>query len=48
VFIDDNRDNVEAARAIGTRWFTSATSRAISLLDTILDRRGTRPPGESD
>jgi putative hydrolase of the HAD superfamily len=44
VFIDDNRDNVEAARAVGMDavHFDDDPFAAISELDAILERRGTR------
>jgi putative hydrolase of the HAD superfamily len=44
VFVDDNRDNVEAARAVGIEavHFGDEPLSAISELDAILDRRGTR------
>ena len=44
VFVDDNRDNVEAARAVGIEavHFGDEPMSAISELDAILDRRGTR------
>jgi putative hydrolase of the HAD superfamily len=44
VFIDDNRDNVEAARAVGMEavQFGEDPVAVISELDTILERRGTR------
>lgn len=44
VFIDDNRDNVEAARAVGMEavHFEDDPLAAISELDGILERRGTR------
>lgn len=45
VFVDDNRDNVEAARAVGmeTVHFLDDPLGAIGALDGILARRGTRP-----
>jgi epoxide hydrolase-like predicted phosphatase len=44
VFVDDNRDNVEAARAVDIEavHFGEEPLSAISELDAILDRRGTR------
>ena len=44
VFIDDNRANIEAARAVGmdALQFDEDPLAVISELDTILDRRGTR------
>jgi putative hydrolase of the HAD superfamily len=44
VFIDDNRDNVEAARAVGMEavHFGDEPLGAIRELDAILERRGTR------
>jgi putative hydrolase of the HAD superfamily len=44
VFIDDNRDNVDAARAVGMEavQFGEDPLAVISELDTILERRGTR------
>jgi putative hydrolase of the HAD superfamily len=44
VFVDDNRDNVEAARAVGIEavHFGDEPLPAITELDTILARRGTR------
>jgi putative hydrolase of the HAD superfamily len=44
VFVDDNRDNVEAARAVGMEaiQFGDEPLGAISELDAILERRGTR------
>jgi putative hydrolase of the HAD superfamily len=44
VFIDDNRDNVEAARAVGMEavHFGDEPLGPISELDAILERRGTR------
>jgi FMN phosphatase YigB (HAD superfamily) len=44
VFVDDNRDNVEAARAIGIEaiHFGDEPLPAITELDAILERRGTR------
>jgi epoxide hydrolase-like predicted phosphatase len=44
VFIDDNRDNVEAARAVGMEavQFGEDPVAVISELDAILERRGTR------
>jgi putative hydrolase of the HAD superfamily len=44
VFIDDNRDNVEAARSVGMEavHFGDEPLPAISELDAILARRGTR------
>jgi epoxide hydrolase-like predicted phosphatase len=44
VFVDDNRDNVEAARAVGIEavHFGDEPLTAIADLDAILDRRGTR------
>jgi FMN phosphatase YigB (HAD superfamily) len=44
VFIDDNRDNVEAARAVGMEavQFGEDPVAVISELDTILERRGAR------
>jgi FMN phosphatase YigB (HAD superfamily) len=44
VFVDDNRDNVEAARAVGIEaiHFGDEPLSAISELDAILARRGTR------
>jgi putative hydrolase of the HAD superfamily len=44
VFIDDNRDNVDAARAVGMEavHFAENPLAAISDLDGILERRGTR------
>ena len=44
VFVDDNRDNVEAARAVGIEsvHFGDEPLTAISELDAILERRGTR------
>jgi putative hydrolase of the HAD superfamily len=44
VFVDDNRDNVEAARAVGIEavHFGEEPIPAISELDAILERRGTR------
>lgn len=44
VFIDDNSDNVEAARAVGMEavHFGDEPLPAISELDAILERRGTR------
>ena len=44
VFIDDNGDNVEAARAVGMAavHFDDDPLAAISELDAILERRGTR------
>jgi putative hydrolase of the HAD superfamily len=43
VFVDDNRDNVEAARAVGIEavQFGEDPLAVISELDAILDRRGT-------
>jgi putative hydrolase of the HAD superfamily len=46
VFIDDNRDNVEAARAVGMHavHFTDDDPRpALAALDEVLARVGTRP-----
>jgi putative hydrolase of the HAD superfamily len=44
VFVDDNRDNVEAARAVGIEavQFGDEPLAPISELEAILDRRGTR------
>jgi putative hydrolase of the HAD superfamily len=44
VFIDDNRDNVEAARAVGIEaiHFGDEPMGALTELDAVLDRRGTR------
>ena len=44
VFIDDNRDNVEAARAVGMEaiHFGEDPRPVLRELDAILDRRGTR------
>jgi putative hydrolase of the HAD superfamily len=44
VFIDDNRDNVDAARAVGMEavQFGEDPLAVISELDAILERRGTR------
>ena len=44
VFIDDNGDNVEAARAVGMAavHFDDDPLAAISEIDAILERRGTR------
>ena len=44
VFIDDNRENVEAARAVGMEviHFGEDPLAAIGQLDAILERRGTR------
>jgi putative hydrolase of the HAD superfamily len=44
VFVDDNRDNVEAARAVGIEaiHFGDEPLPAITELDAILERRGTR------
>ena len=44
VFVDDNRDNVEAAGAVGIEsvHFGDEPLTAISELDAILERRGTR------
>jgi putative hydrolase of the HAD superfamily len=44
VFVDDNRDNVEAARAVGMEavHFGADPLAAISELDAILERRGTQ------
>jgi putative hydrolase of the HAD superfamily len=43
VFVDDNRDNVEAARAVGIEaiHFGDEPLGALSELDAILERRGT-------
>jgi putative hydrolase of the HAD superfamily len=43
VFVDDNRDNVEAARAVGIEavHFGDEPLSAIGELDAILERRGT-------
>ena len=45
VFIDDNADNITAARALGmeTVHFGEDPFAAVVELDGILDRRGTRP-----
>jgi epoxide hydrolase-like predicted phosphatase len=45
VFVDDNRDNVDAARAVGMEavHFGDEPLPAIKELDEILQRRGTRP-----
>jgi epoxide hydrolase-like predicted phosphatase len=45
VFVDDNRDNVVAARAVGIEavHFGEEPLAALDELDAILDRRGTRP-----
>jgi putative hydrolase of the HAD superfamily len=45
VFVDDNRDNVEAARAVGIEaiHFGDEPLAPIRELDAIIDRRGTRP-----
>jgi epoxide hydrolase-like predicted phosphatase len=44
VFIDDNRDNVAAAHAVGMEvvHFGNGPWEAIAALDAILDRRGAR------
>ena len=44
VFVDDNRDNVEAARTVGIEavHFGDEPLSAINELDAILERRGTR------
>jgi putative hydrolase of the HAD superfamily len=46
VFIDDNRDNVEAARAVGIQsiHFGDEPLTPLTELDAVLDRRGTRLP----
>ena len=46
VFVDDNRDNVDAARAVGMEavHFGDDPWVAIDELDAILERRGTRAP----
>ncbi len=46
VFVDDNRDNVEAARAVGMDavHFGDNPWEALAELDSILERRGTKPP----
>jgi FMN phosphatase YigB (HAD superfamily) len=45
VFIDDNRDNVAAARSVGMEavHFGEDPWTALAQLDDILGRRGTRP-----
>jgi putative hydrolase of the HAD superfamily len=45
VFLDDNRDNVEAARALGMDavHFGEEPLPSLAELDAILERRGTRP-----
>jgi FMN phosphatase YigB (HAD superfamily) len=45
VFLDDNRDNVEAARALGMEavHFGDLPIPSLAELDAILERRGTRP-----
>jgi len=45
VFVDDNRANVEAARAVGISavHFGEEPLAAITELDAILEQRGTRP-----
>jgi putative hydrolase of the HAD superfamily len=47
VFVDDNRSNVEAARAVGMDavHFLENPLDALTELDRILTRRGTRPRG---
>jgi FMN phosphatase YigB (HAD superfamily) len=44
VFVDDNRDNVQAARSVGIEsvHFGDEPLSAIGELDAILERRGTR------
>jgi epoxide hydrolase-like predicted phosphatase len=44
LFVDDNRDNVEAARAVGIEavHFGEEPLAALDELDAVLDRRGTR------
>ncbi len=43
VFVDDNRDNVDAARAVGIEaiHFGDEPLGPLTVLDTILERRGT-------
>lgn len=45
VFVDDNRDNVDAARAVGMAavHFRESPWAALADLDAVLERRGTSP-----
>jgi epoxide hydrolase-like predicted phosphatase len=46
VFVDDNRDNVAAARGVGMEavHFGQDPWKALAALDTVLDRRGVAAP----